>query len=348
MLGVAQFYQELMRRIDALPGVASVGAVFAAPLNHGLFPIVLWPYPVVGSSAPPADQLAYVFPVSPEFFTTFGIRPLAGRLLEPTDRRGGPGVTVVNEAYARAYLGQNPVGRRIVLSGGNWRPGQSAFGQIGEQTVAEAEIVGVIPDLKQATIQDRVQPAVYLPHELLTMRKMAVVVRAENDDPAALIPAIRRELEAMDSTIPGTFAVYSDVVAASLARDRLGAVVLVVFGLVALILAAVGTYGLISFSVNQRFNEIAVRSAFGAERGRLLNMFVTNALRLAAVGIVVGVGGAIAMRQLVASQLYETSALDPWVLALVTLTMLAVALMASYVPARRASRIDVCAALREN
>jgi putative ABC transport system permease protein len=349
MLGVAQFYQELIRRIDALPGVASAGATFAAPLNHGLFPVVLWPYPVVGSSREATDQLAYVYPVSPELFPTLGIRPLAGRLLEPTDRRGSAGVTVVNEAYARAYLdGQNPVGRRIELRGGNWRPGAAGFGIVGEQTVAEAEIVGVIPNIKQANLQDDVQPAVYLPQEQLTMRKMAVVVRAENDDPAALIPAIRRELESMDSTIPGTFAVYSDVIAASLARDRLGAVVLVVFGLVALTLAAVGTYGLISFSVNQRFNEIAVRSAFGAERGRLLNMFVTNALRLAAVGIVVGLAGAIAMRQLVASQLYETSALDPWVLALVTLTMLAVALMASYVPARRASRIDVCTALREN
>jgi ABC-type antimicrobial peptide transport system permease subunit len=103
-----------------------------------------------------------------------------------------------------------------------------------------------------------------------------------------------------------------------------------------------------SFSVNQRFNEIAVRSAFGAQRGRLLKMFVTSALQLAAVGIVLGVAGAIAMRQLVASQLYETSALDPWVLAVVPLTMLAVTILASYVPARRASRIDVTAALREN
>lgn len=349
MSGVAQFYQELIRRIDALPGVASAGATFAAPLNYGLFPIVLWPYPVVGSGRDAADQLAYVFAVSPEFFTTLGIRPLVGRLLEPTDRRGAAGVTVVNEAYARAYLdGQNPVGRRIELRGGNWRPGQSAFGQIGEQTVAEAEIVGVIPDLKQANLQDAVQPAVYLTHEQLTMRKMAVVVRAETDDPAALIPAIRRELAALDSTIPAVFAVYSDVVAASLARHRLGAVVLLVFGIVSLTLAAVGTFGLISFSVNQRFNEIAVRSAFGAERGNLLKMFVKRALRLAAIGIAIGVGGAIAMRQLVASQLYETSALDPWVLALVAVTMLAVTLLASFVPARRASRIDVCAALREN
>jgi predicted permease len=349
MLGVAQFYQELIRRIDALPGVASAGIVFAAPLNHGLFPIVLWPYPVVGSSATATDQLAYVFPVSPEFFTTLGIRPVAGRLLEPTDGRSAAGVTVVNEAYARAYLnGPNPLGRRISLDGGNWRPGQAAFGQIGEQTVAEAEIVGVIPDIKQANLQDDVQPAVYLPHEQLTMRKMAVVVRAETDDPGALIPAIRRELASLDSTIPPVFAVYSDVVAASLARHRLGALVLVVFGLVSLTLAAVGTYGLMSFSINQRFNEIAVRSAFGAERGRLLKMFVTRALRLAGVGIVLGVAGAVAMRQVVASQLYETSALDPWVLLLVPATMLAVTLAASYVPARRASRIDVCAALREN
>jgi putative ABC transport system permease protein len=349
MLGVAQFYQELLRRIGALPGVASAGAAFAAPLNHGLFPIVLWPNPVTGSSADVNDQLAYVFPVSPEFFTTLGIRPLAGRLLEPTDRRGAPGVTVVNEAYARAYLdGQDPVGRRIALMGGNWRPGAQGFGQVGEQTVADAEIVGVIPDIKQANLQAAVQPAVYLPHEHLTMRKMAIIVRSETDDPAALIPGIRRELEALDSTIPGVFAVYSDVVAASLARQKLGALVLLVFGVVSLTLAAVGTYGLISFSVNQRFNEIAVRSAFGAVRGSLLKMFVMRALQLAGVGVVFGIAGAIAMRQVVASQLYEISAFDPWVFALVPVTMLAVAALASYLPARRASRIDVTVALREN
>jgi putative ABC transport system permease protein len=103
-----------------------------------------------------------------------------------------------------------------------------------------------------------------------------------------------------------------------------------------------------SFSVNQRFNEIAVRSAFGAERDTLLKMFVVRALQLAGIGIVLGIAGAVALRQVVASQLYETSALDPWVLALVPLTMLVVTMLASYVPARRASRIDVTAALREN
>jgi putative ABC transport system permease protein len=348
LLGVAQFYEELTRRIDALPGVAAAGVTSAAPLNQGLFPVVLGAFPVIGSSLPVTDHLAYVSQVSPEYFTTLGIRPIAGRLLEPGDRRGSGGVVVINESYARAYLsGEDPIGRRIALPGAA-RPGGLAFNQLGEQTLDDGEIVGVIPDLKQATLEADVQPALFVPQAQWHVRKMAVIVRAENDDPASLIPAIRRELESMDSTLPGVFAVYSDVVASSLARHRLGALLLVVFGLVSLTLAAVGTYGLMSFSVNQRFNEIAVRSAFGAERGRLLEMFVKRALRLAALGILLGVAGAIAMRQFVASQLYETSALDPWVLVLVPLTMLAVTLAASYMPARRAARIDVSSALREN
>ncbi|HET7608855.1 MAG TPA: ABC transporter permease, partial [Gammaproteobacteria bacterium] len=347
LLGVTQFYEELVRRIDALPGVASAGVTSAAPLNQGLFPIVLGAFPVIGSSIPVTDQLAYVSQVSPDYFTTLGIRPLAGRLLEPTDRRGGAGVVVINEAYARAYIDGDPLGRRIRLPGGA-RPGGLAFNQLGEQTLDDGEIVGVIPDIKQATLEADVQPAVFVPTQQWHVRKMAVVVRAQNDDPATLIPAIRRELEDLDSTLPGVFDVYSDVVSAGLARHRLGALVLVVFAFVSLTLAAVGTYGLMSFSVNQRVNEIAVRSAFGAERGRLLKMFVTRALQLAVIGIVIGVAGAVALRRIVASQLYETSALDPWVLALVPLTMVAVTLLASYVPARRASRIDVSAALREN
>ena len=153
----------------------------------------------------------------------------------------------------------------------------------------------------------------------------------------------------MDSTIPAVFAVYSDVIAASLARQRLGTLVLVVFGLVSLTLAAVGTYGLISFSVNQRFNEIAVQVGVRRRARQVCSkMFVKRALQLAGIGVVLGVAGAIALRQVVASQLYEVSALDPWVLALVPLTMLAVTALASYLPARRASRIDVTAALREN
>jgi len=347
MLPVARFYQELVGRIEALPGVTSAAATSAPPLHQGLFPVALGSYPVIGGSLPENDQLAYANQVAPEFFETLGLRPIVGRLLESSDRRDAAGVAVVNETYARRYLeGGNPLGRRIALpGGGSWRLGGIAF-QLGERVVDEVEIVGVIRDIKQGSLQDAVQPAVYIPHEQWTMRRMAILVRVATDDPAALIPAIRRELAAMDSTIPAVFALYSDIVAASLSRHRLAAATLVLFGLVSLTLAAVGTYGLVSFSVNQRYTEIAVRSALGAERANLLRMFVARSLRLAAIGIAGGLAGAIAMRQVVAGQLYETSSLDPWVLALVPPTMLAVTLLASYVPARRASRVGLLEALR--
>src|SRR5262249_28374664 len=153
--------------------------------------------------------------------------------------------------------GENPLGRRVALPGGA-RPGGLAFNQLGEQTLDDGEIVGVIPNIKQATLEDEVQPALFVAQQQWHVRKAAVIVRAEHDDPASLTPAIPRCLADMDSALPGVFAVYTDVVAAGLSRHRLGALVLVVFGFVSLTLAAVGTYGLMSFSVNQRFNEIAV------------------------------------------------------------------------------------------
>lgn len=348
---VLRFYQDLIDRIEALPGVASVGATSAAPLNAGLFPVTLEPYGIVG--APVADQKdvpqAFRNEVSPGFFAALGVRPLSGRLLEDTDRRKTRGVAVINRTFARAYFnGENPVGHHITLPGGGaWQVGGVAF-QLGERSVDDVEIVGVIPDIKQASLAEPVQPAIYIPLAQWTMRRMALVVRSNVDGPASLIPAIRGELAAMDRTIPAQFSVYSDVISASVARQRLGAILLVVFGAVSLTLAAVGIYGLVSYSVSQRINEIAVRSAVGADRRRILEMFLARALRLAGIGVALGLGGAIGLRQVVASQLYGVSAVDPLVYALVPLTMVGVALLASYLPALRASRVDFSAALREN
>jgi predicted permease len=350
-LPVARFYQELTRRIEALPGVAAAGAVSAAPLQAGQFPIYPDSFGIVGdpdSAVAGSERVGYANQVAPEFFDALELRPLAGRLLTPDDRRDGAGVVVVNETFARAYLGASPIGRRITLPNPDvWRPLGLAF-TLGERVVNEAEVVGVIPDVKQRSITSPVQPAVYVPHEQWTMRRMSVVVHAEIDEPGSLIPAIRRELAQMDPSIPAVFALYSDVLTASVARQKLGAVSLVVFGLVSLTLAAVGIFGLVSYSASQRYNEIAVRSAMGAGRGRVVNMFLGRALRLAGVGIAVGLVGAIALGQVIASQLYGVGALDPPVFVVVPLTMLGVTLLASYLPARRASRIDLSAALREN
>ncbi len=351
-LPVARFYQELTDRIVALPGVAAAGATSAAPLHAGLFPVYPDPIGIVGDPATNdgvGQRFAYSNQVAPEFFTALGVTPVAGRLLDSSDGRDSPGVVVVNETFARTYFdGANPLGRRIALPNPDvWRPLGLAF-QLGERVVHESEIVGVIPDVKQGSLTDPVQPAVYVPHEQWTMRRMAVVVRASVDDPGSLIPAIRNELAEMDSTIPAVFAIYSDVIASSTARQRLGALSLVVFGLVSLTLAAVGIYGLVAYSASQRYNEIAVRAAMGADRPQVLKMFLGRGLRLAGIGIAAGLLGAVALGQAVASQLYEVSALDPQVFVLVPLTMLAVTLLASYLPAWKASRIDLSAALREN
>jgi predicted permease len=350
-LPVARFYQELTRRIDALPGVAAAGTVSAAPLQAGQFPIYPDAIGIVGdpaSNVAGSERVGYANQVAPEFFTTLELRPLAGRLLTADDRRDGAGVVVVNETFARSYLAPNPIGRRITLPNPEvWRPLGLAF-TLGERVVNEVEVVGVIPDVRQRSVTAAVQPAVYVPHEQWTMRRMSIVVRAETDDPGNLIPAIRNELAQMDATIPAVFALYSDVIAASIARQKLGAIALVVFGLVSLTLAAVGIYGLVSYSASQRYNEIAVRSAMGADRSRVRNMFLSRGLKLAGLGIGAGLLGAVALGQVIASQLYGVSALDPLVFLLVPLTMLAVTLGASYLPARRAARIDLSAALREN
>jgi putative ABC transport system permease protein len=346
-LPVARFYQELMGRIDALPGVAAAGAVNAAPLQAGLFPIYPDPIGIIGDPDG-AGRVAYSVQAAPEFFTALGVSPVAGRLLDSSDRRDSRGVVVVNEAFVRNYFdGTDPLGRRITLPNPEvWRPLGLAF-TLGERLVNEAEIVGVVPDVKQSTLIAPVQPAIYVPQEQWTMRRMVIVVRAEIDDPATLIPAIRGVVADMDRTIPPVFSLYSDVLAAATARQRLGALSLVTFGLVALVLAAVGIYGLVAYSASQRYNEIAVRAAMGADRRRLLGMFLRRGLRLAGLGIAAGLAGGIALGQAVASQLYEVSGLDPQVFVLVPLTMLAVTLLASYLPARRASRIDLSAALRE-
>ena len=269
LLGVAQFYQELIAAHRCVAGRRCCRRDVRRAAEPGAVPRDSRRISRGRQQHSPATITSRTSAKSrPNTSRRSAFARSRGRLLEPTDRRGGAGVVVINEAYARAYLdGENPIGRRIALPEAA-RPGGLAFVQLGEQTLVDAEIVGVIPDIKQATLEDAVQPALFVPQQQWTMRKMAVVIRAENDDSCALIPAIRRELADMDSTLPGVFAVYSDVVAAGLARHRLGALVLVVFGFVSLTLAAVGTYGLMSFSVNQRVQRDRGTIRVRRERGR--------------------------------------------------------------------------------
>lgn len=347
-LPVARFYQELMDRIRTLPGVVSVAATSHAPLEPGLERVSGAPFLMPGETFDPqAVRPAQTLQVSPNYFAVMGIRPAAGRLLQPTDRRDAPRVVLVNEAFARlVYAGRRAVGERLVFPGAAlWSRGGMAF-HLGVMAGDRFEIVGIIPDIRQTTVWDEPQPTVYFPQEQWTIRRMTIVVRAQRDPPHTLIPAIRAELADMDPTLPPTFEVYSDILSAATARQRLGMALLAAFGLASLGLAAVGIYGLMSYSVSQRTGEMALRSALGARSSEVLGMIVAWAFRLTLIGVVLGLVGAWAMRTFVASQLYEISALDPLVFVIVPATILVVSILSSYLPARRAAAIDPAIALR--
>lgn len=345
-LPVANFYEDLIGRIAALPGVESATATYHVPL---IPPVDGAPFLEYGEAFDPSQPIrqTQATQVMPGYFAAMGVRPVAGRLLERSDRRDSGGVALVNEAFARFVYGtDDAVGQRITFPGAPlWGPGGLAH-FIGEMAMGEFEIVGVVPDIPQTVLWETPEPAVYLPLEQWTRRAMTVVVRSEREDPGSLIPAVRAVLADMDASIPPTFTVYSEVLSAAVARQRLGAALLTAFGLASLVLTAVGIYGLMSYSVSQRSSEIAIRSALGAQSSEIRRMIVVWTLRFTFGGIALGLAGAWAARTVVASQLYEISALDPLVFLAVPAVMLAVAVLSTYLPARRAVRIDPARALR--
>ena len=347
LLPIAIFYRELLDRIRSIGGVEAVAATSTLPIGNQRDR--LQPLSVVGDSPPEPGQAPreWVRQVTSDFFPTMGIRVVAGRGFAATDRRGAPGVAVVNEAFARRFFpGENPLGQRVNLLAEMFRRGGVGFSWLGEQSVDQVEVVGVVADVKYASLSQPAEASLYLSHEQATFRRMTVVVRTALDAPQNLIPAVRREISAMDPVWPVEVHLYPEVVRASIVRERLGMMLLVVFGAAALLLAAVGVYGVISASVTQRRGEIAVRAALGASAAQVLRLIMQHGVQLALVGVAAGVIGAVALRQILASQLYEISALDLRVLLLVPVALLVVALLASFLPARRATKIDPAVLLR--
>lgn len=348
-LPVVHFYEELTGRIAAMPGVESATVTSHVPLMPPVdgAPFLEPGEPFGPDSSTPIRQ-TQTTQVAPGYFAAMGVRPVAGRLLEPTDRRDTGGVALVNEAFARfVYEGGDAVGQRIILPGSPlWAPGGIAY-PIGEMATGEFEIVGVVPDIPQTVLWETPGPAVYFPFEQWTRRSMTVVLRTALEDPGTLIPAVRTVLADMDPSIPPVFSVYSEVLSATVARQRLGTALLAAFGAASLVLTAIGIYGLMSYAVAQRASEIAVRSALGARSSEIRRMILASTLRLAVAGIALGLAGAWAARTIIASQLYEISAVDPIVFLTVSMVMLGLAILSSYLPARRAAGIDPARTLRE-
>jgi putative ABC transport system permease protein len=337
-----RFFDQLTTRLDALPGVRDAGAVSSLPLSgaveSGGFMIEGRPAPKAGN-APSAEYAV----VSGDYFAAMGIRLLGGRAFDSRDRSDAPGVVIVNRELARRHFPDgSPIGHRI----------RTTF---DFSRGAPREIIGVVDDVKQTALDAETRPAAYVPASQMPYPFMSVVVRAAcpaaaaDCDAAATLPAVRKELASLDATLAlSDVRMMSDVFADSIARQRFSMAVLGVFAGLALLLALVGLYGVIALSVGQRRREIGVRMALGAQPRDVLSLVLGEGLRVTAIGVVVGLSGALALTRVLRSLLFDVSTTDPRFFAGAAVLVAAVALVATYLPARRALGVDATLALRDS
>jgi putative ABC transport system permease protein len=280
--------------------------------------------------------------VTPGYFAALGIASLSGRLLDEHDDDRAPLAVVVSESFARQFFsGENPIGRRIAPGSG--RP---AAAQAQAPPPNWLTIVGVVRDVKSARLEALPAPLIYRALWQASNLNLTLAVRTKND-PALLTESIRREVRAVDPNEP-VFSVRTmdAVVASAMAERRFTMLLLALFAATALALSAIGIYGVMAYFVTQRTHEIGIRMALGASRRDVVGMVLGQGVRLAAAGVVAGVIGALLVTRAMSALLFNVSPRDPWTLAALSATLAAVALLACYIPARRATRVDPIRALR--
>ena len=326
------FYQELLRRVEALPGVESAGLSTIQPLS-GI--AVNDPFSIEGraldfDNAPSAGwQL-----VTPGYFRTLGITFAAGRDFTERDNAAAPGAIIINETMARRYFpDEDPIHKRMTL--GVPRPANPW------QT-----IVGVVKDIPHRGLESKAEPDWYSSYLHQPRRDVYILVRA-TADPASLGSAVRAAVLAIDKDQPVSgIKTMNEVIASTTAPRRFNTLLLGIFAAVALTLAAVGIYSVISYSVTQRTQEIGIRMALGAKTGDVIRLVVRQGMTLTLEGMAVGLAGAIASARAMSSLLYDVSATDTATFAAISALLVVVALMACYLPARRAAKVDPMTALR--
>jgi putative ABC transport system permease protein len=327
--GYLGIYRAAMEKLASLPGVESVASIKSLPLRD---PAESFSFTIAGRPTPSVAErpTADMFPVSPGLFHTLGVPLLAGRDFDAHDDAGAPLVAIVNETAARRYWpGEDPAGQRLGA---------------GDRF---AEVVGVVGDVKYEDLVSAPEPAVFLPQEQVPRRVFSLLVRTAGD-PLALAAAARKAIREVDPQQPvAAISSMAEVAASSLAPSRFFTLLLGLFAGLALVLAALGVYGVVSFAVNRQRREIGVRVALGADRGRVLGLVVGRAMAVVAVGLVAGVALALPLGRLLGRFLFEVSPQDPAALALAPAVLAAVALAASLGPGRRATRIDPVEALRQ-
>jgi putative ABC transport system permease protein len=330
-----RFYEECLSRIAALPGVESAAAMSTLPLTDGgtYSGVERLDRPKPDGPGLGAD----VKPVTPGVFRTMGIPQVDGRDFDFRDTPDSAPVAIVSESIVRQrFAGDNPLGRRLRIN---------VYHANGKMDM-EWTIVGVVRDIKMSSLATDVRPAVYVPRSQLGVRTMTLVVRSRQD-PASHANDVRAVVRSMDPEVPvARVRTLDDLVSSTIARPRAISVLVGIFAVGALLLAAVGVYGVMAYSVAQRTQEIGVRTALGATASEVFRLVLGQALRLVGAGVAIGLVAAGALAGFLERLLYETEPLDPWTLGATALVLLSVASLACYLPARRATRISPVQALR--
>jgi putative ABC transport system permease protein len=333
----AAYFRDAVGRIEGLPGVEAAGLTRLLPLGRS---DIFNTFNIAGRPpfAPGERTGARSHTVSPGYFRTLSIPVRRGRAFADTDTKDSPPVILVNEAFARKYFtGEEPLGQHVILDDSENKP------------LPPREVVGVVANLHFGKLNDEEVPEYYVPFEQSPASSCEVVVRAKGEDAAALVPSVRAALKegggAADVLIWET-RTMDELVGRSVAPQRFNAALLGLFATLAVLLAAVGIYGVMSYAVTQRTHEIGIRMALGAQTRDVLRMVVGQGMLLAAVGLGLGLLGALALTRLMTSLLYGVSATDPTAFAVAAALLAAIALVACLVPARRATRVDPMVALR--
>lgn len=327
------FSEQLVRRLQAEPGMQDSAIAGPLPMVDCCvtlaFQIVGAPKPQAGT----ADTANYV-PASPRYFPVMGIRLLRGRMFTQSDAAFSAPVALISQALAKRYFPkQDPLGRHLIF-------GFPANG------VVSREIIGIVGDVRDVSLGKEPGPMLYVPFAQAPLYGCEVVVKSTLSA-SAIVAAIRTATHSIDKNLPVTdIATLSDVLNESIAQPRFRTWLLGLFGAIALLLAAIGIFGVISYSVSRRTQELGIRMAIGAEPGSLLRMIFGEALTLTAAGIAIGIPCAVAAAALVRHLLFGITPYDPMTLAIVPTVLVAVAVFASYLPARRAMRVDPIIALR--
>ena len=333
---VQAFYNELIERTQSLPNVKSAAAATSLPLM-GEWDIVITPEGRVDTGEKSLST-AFFAGVTPSFHRTLGISLVRGRLFAESDNPKNPSVAVINESMARRYWpNQEVLGKRF-----KWGPADS--------TRPWHTVVGVVADLKQNNLAADIGPGVYLPIPQMpqdsSIHGFWLAVRTSSD-PAAIVASLRQIMRSLDPEVP-LFQVRTmqDVLSESVAPRRFNMLLLAAFAGLALLLASIGIYGVMSYSVSQYTHEIGIRMALGARAADVLQLIVRQGMYLVLIGLAVGAAGALALTRVMSSMLFDVKPSDPLTLASVSVLLAAVAFLASYIPARRATRVDPMIALR--